>query len=365
MADDTDAAVTIPNESGWIVDALIREMDWLARAREAVSGGNALPTTPFQNPQTAQADAVDGKQSYIEHAREELDFLQHGIGNPDDSRKRLYDYLNAAGVDASVLDPEGKSSAAQMQAAIGEAYKQGNLVIARQDYDNIERYNRDTTQYQGEDAENRKLLHKLDLREMNAALAKAGVGVDALKSVVLTTASDDLVDLFKKHPEKVDMLVGAYNNAYPDLRMSNEDQGLLRDSPRLAEAVFGNRLKDLIAGGYTSVAELSGKPQELLNLVGYPRIAKAIAEGVITIRQLSELPPERLKEAATALQQGDSPAQSVGVAQLLGLDQSHTERFVAVVNALHAQAMPLLAGGTTPDATPGLLNRRGQAPGIY
>ena len=132
MPDSPDEQpVTIPNESGWMVDELIGEMG-------SVSRKHAVPAMGDKDPMTNARDHTSGKQSYIAHARQEMDFLQHGIGCPADSLKRIYDDLRTAGVDTSALDPDGKSSAAQMEAAIREAYKQGNLVIARRDYDHIE-----------------------------------------------------------------------------------------------------------------------------------------------------------------------------------------------------------------------------------
>jgi hypothetical protein len=69
------------------------------------------------------------RQANIVRAREELDYLQHGVipGGADRSLKEIRDDLAKAGATAAELDPEGKRSAAEMDATVQDAYKQANI----------------------------------------------------------------------------------------------------------------------------------------------------------------------------------------------------------------------------------------------
>jgi hypothetical protein len=314
-----DQPAIISDESGWLLEDLLNEMK--------------RPVQKIDGAATGEDEEEVGKQARIARARRGLDLLRHGIGGTDDTLKRIYDNLGKAGVDASELDPERKRSAAQMEAVVGEAYKQGTLVIARKAYDDITHDAEDSHKYYGEDAECRKLLARLDWEEMDAALKKAGAGIDDLKKVVITTGGHDVIRMFTQYPDQIDRFVTAFNEAHPERQMSDRDRKILRSDPRLSEAIFANRIRDLIADGHTSVSELQGQSRELLDLVGYPRIGRAISDGIISVKRLEELSPRTLMDAASELQKGDSAAQSAEVAHLLGLDGNGTQRFIESVQA--------------------------------
>jgi hypothetical protein len=70
---------------------------------------------------------TEGQRQYlIGQAREYLERLRTGylrLYDPDNLKVWLLDNLRRAGVDAAVLDPEGKTSAAEMQDIIDQAYQ--------------------------------------------------------------------------------------------------------------------------------------------------------------------------------------------------------------------------------------------------
>lgn len=135
--------------------------------------------------------AESDKQKYIADARSAFDGLHYGIINPDDDLRRIRGDLKKAGADASALDPEHKRSAEQMEAALQNAYRQGNLERARSDaaYINIlqKGFDGDVRDSAGAlaalTARQREEIES-SVRRMNDEFRKAGVDTEALKGDV-------------------------------------------------------------------------------------------------------------------------------------------------------------------------------------
>jgi hypothetical protein len=270
-------------------------------------------------------------RGFIVSARENLAMAITGIADvPDlapDFIKSAREDLAKAGADASALDPEGKKSAAEMGAYLDRLSKEANIARARFVYAEMQKDIARLPREKGLDADVTQDSINWDRERIQEALRQAGVGTEVLKEAAPPHREMDSVSVMRifENPEAVDKVVQAFNDTKPAHPISAADRAILKKDAALADAIFDNSpIKGLIADGLTTVAELHGKPAELLDLIENSKVATAIRDGSASVNQLARIPPQRLHEAFFSIF-ANEPGEA---ARLLGLDGDGARRFV-------------------------------------
>lgn len=117
-----------------------------------------------------------------------------------------------------------------------------------------------------------------------------------------------------------------------------KEQRMLEKQPLLVEAIFNGGVRHLIAMGRTTITELDGKPKELLDILRNGRMRGAVMDGTITVKQLSEIAPDKLKEADQLIHGNIDMRYEEGrnnykkVTELLGLDRKRAESLRASID---------------------------------
>ena len=136
--------------------------------------------------------------------------------------------------------------------------------------------------------------------------------------------------------DMVNLLVDTYNgNASIDHQINDKERVALQNNPTLAEAVFGTgNLQDAIKLGRTSVTELdaaSKQNPQLLEFLSHPDQRALVKDGILSVAQLKDIPPEKLKEAETQLNLGTDESR-LQAAKTLGLNEEQSKAFVGSIH---------------------------------
>jgi hypothetical protein len=105
--------------------------------------------------------------------------------------KGIYAHLTKAGVDASVLDPEHKRTAAQMDEAIRESCRKTDLAVARSEEDHLKI---DSDRFAKSQDRGDAILIQADQRQRDAALARAAMSDDAFKAMVASIRANAVTE---------------------------------------------------------------------------------------------------------------------------------------------------------------------------